>query len=72
MGQVPNDHDLIISLHVKMDNLTRITTEGFTDHEARIRNTESSLQRYKGASAVLLFLIGLVEPTLLWIQGRHR
>lgn len=57
-----DDHDLLLGLHEKMDAVTK----AFKDHESRLRHIESDGQKYKGAAAILIFVIGAVEPLLIW------
>ncbi len=62
-----SDHDLLIKLHEKVDQLMG----GSVDYEGRLRKLESTGSIYKGAIAILIFLSGLAEPILLWMKKGH-
>lgn len=66
------DHDLLIGLDQKVDDLIGKVTGGLLDHEARLRKVERDGQRYKGAVAALLFIGGLIEPILIFLKGSHK
>lgn len=58
------DHDLLVRVHEKLNNLTSLVSGSFTDHEARIRSAETDINYAKGAIKVLYafctLLIGIL------------
>ena len=53
MSDMLSDHDRLIKIHEKLDNLTLQTQKIVQDHEKRIRSNEKSLAEERGAREAL-------------------
>lgn len=79
-----SDHDLLIRIDEKLTafvtesrQVTQNITNQVSDHEARLRIQESTIENQKGSIAalrtvfaVVAFLVGAIEPVALWYLSK--